>query len=136
MSQIFVLIVFIGIIVLIVAGVWRTFEKAGHPGWASIVPIYNYYIMTQIAGRAGWWTILLLIPYINFIFLIIVGIDIAKKFGKGSGFGVGLGLLGFIFWPILGLGDAEYVDTEPQVSIDQFGAPEDNTNTESEEKEQ
>ncbi len=34
-------------------------------------------------------------------------IDVAKAFGKGAGFGVGLALLSFIFFPILGLGDAE-----------------------------
>ena len=97
------------VVVFVIAGVWKTFEKAGQPGWAAIVPIYNYYIMTKLAGKPGWWTILLCIPYLNFVFFIIIGIEIAKAFGKGSGFGVGLGILSFIFYPILGFGNAQYI---------------------------
>jgi hypothetical protein len=102
------LIVYLAIIVLVIAGAWKTFEKAGKPGWAAIIPIYNVIVALEIAGRPIWWFILLLIPVVGWIVSIIVGIDIAKKFGKGTGFGVGLALLGFIFIPILGFGDAKY----------------------------
>jgi hypothetical protein len=64
--------------------------------------------MCKIAGRPGWWVILLLIPYLNLIFWIILMVDLAKSFGKGIGFAVGMILLSFIFIPILGFGDAEY----------------------------
>ncbi len=97
------------IIVFAIVGMWKTFEKAGQPGWASIIPIYNYYIMTKIAGKEGWWTILLCIPYINIVFIIIISISIAKAFGRSSGFGVGLGLLSFVFYPILGFGQDQYI---------------------------
>lgn len=96
----------IALIVLI--GMWKVFTKAGHPGWAVIIPIYNLYILCKIAGRPGWWLILMLIPFVNFIIAIILCIDIAKNFGKGAGFGIGLVFLGFIFFPILGFGSATY----------------------------
>jgi hypothetical protein len=101
-------VIFVGIGVIILAGVWKTFTKAGKPGWGAIIPIYNIILLLQIAGRPVWWIILLIIPVVNFVVAIIMGIDIAKNFGKGTGFGVGLALLGFIFYPIIGFGDARY----------------------------
>jgi uncharacterized membrane protein YhaH (DUF805 family) len=102
------LIIYLAILVVIIAGVWKTFEKAGKPGWALFIPIYNIYVMLKIAGRPGWWLILFIIPLVNFIIAIVVSVDIAKNFGKGTGFGIGLAFLGFIFYPILGFGDAQY----------------------------
>jgi hypothetical protein len=96
------------IVVLVIASFWKTFTKAGKPGWGSIIPIYNAILLLQIAGRPVWWIILLIIPLVNIVVGIIVSIDVAKNFGKGTGFGVGLALLGFIFYPILGFGDAQY----------------------------
>jgi hypothetical protein len=101
-------IIYLALIILAIAGLWQTFVKAGKPGWAAIIPIYNVIVMLQIAGRPIWWILLLLIPLVNLVIAIIVSIDIAKNFGKGAGFGVGLALLGFIFYPILGFGDAQY----------------------------
>jgi hypothetical protein len=93
---------------LIIVAMWKVFTKAGQPGWASIIPIYNLYIWCKIVGRPWWWILLMLIPFVNFIILIILCIDTAKRFGKGAGFGIGLALLGIIFWPILGFGSAQY----------------------------
>jgi hypothetical protein len=93
---------------LIIVAMWKVFTKAGQPGWASIIPIYNLYIWCKIVGRPWWWILLMLIPFVNFIILIILCIDTAKSFGKGVGFGIGLALLGVIFWPILGFGSAQY----------------------------
>jgi len=87
---------------------WKVFTKAGEPGWASIIPIYNLYIWCKIVGRPWWWILLMLIPFVNFIVAIILCIDLAKSFGKGVGFGIGLALLGIIFFPILGFGSAQY----------------------------
>ncbi|MFK7760131.1 MAG: DUF5684 domain-containing protein [Phycisphaerales bacterium] len=101
-------LIYLVIIIVVIAGFWKMFVKAGQPGWAAIIPIYNTYIMCKIAGRPGWWVILLLIPYLNFIFLIILMLDLAKSFAKGIGFAIGMILLSFIFIPILGFGDAEY----------------------------
>lgn len=101
-------LVYIGIIVLYIAGLWKVFEKAGQQGWLAIIPILNIYILIRIAGREGWWILLFLIPCINIVVAAIVYIDVAAKFGKGVGYGVGMWLLGFIFIPMLGFGDAEY----------------------------
>lgn len=95
-------------IVLMIAAAWKVFTKAGQPGWASIIPIYNLYIWCKIVGRPWWWILLMLIPFVNFILAIILCIDLAKSFGKGAGFGVGIALLGVIFLPILGFGSAQY----------------------------
>lgn len=100
--------VYIAVIVLIIVGVWKTFVKAGQPGWACLVPFYNMYIMCKIAGRPGWWIVLMFIPIVSIVFVVIVMVDIATSFGKSALFGVGLVLLGFIFFPILGFGTAEY----------------------------
>jgi hypothetical protein len=94
--------------ILMIVACWKIFTKAGQPGWAAIIPIYNWYIFCKIVGRPGWWVILLLIPFVNFIIGIILCIDLAKSFGKGVGFGIGLILLGIIFFPILGFGSAQY----------------------------
>jgi uncharacterized membrane protein YhaH (DUF805 family) len=101
-------IVYAAVMLFMLAAMWKVFTKAGQPGWAILIPIYNLYVMCKIAGRPGWWVILLLIPFVNLIFIIILDIDIAKRFGKGVGFGIGLLLLPFIFLPILGLGSATY----------------------------
>jgi hypothetical protein len=101
-------VIWLAIVVLIIAGIWKVFTKAGHPGWAAIIPIYNLYILTKIAGRPWWWLLLFLVPIVSLVIAIILSIDVAKAFGKGTGFGVGLALLGFVFYPMLGFGDATY----------------------------
>ena len=103
-----IMIIYIAVIVLVIAGGWKMFEKAGKPGWAIIVPIYNIIVMLEIAGKPIWWIILLIIPVVNLIVLIMVYHNISKAFGKDVGFTIGLILLGFIFIPILGFGDAKY----------------------------
>jgi Family of unknown function (DUF5684) len=87
-------------------GMWKTFTKAGRPGWAAIIPIYNVIVICQIGGKPGWWVIpSFLIPF----FIIWPYNMISKSFGQSEGFTVGLVLLGFIFWPILGFGSYKYL---------------------------
>ncbi len=105
-------ILILAVVVTVLAGMWKTFEKAGQPGWGCLIPIYNAYLILQIAGRPGWWLLLLFIPFVNFITGIVVAVDVARNFGKGVGFAIGLMLLGFIFYPILGFGDAVYQPVE------------------------
>jgi hypothetical protein len=112
---VFGIIIYLAIVVFLIASVWKAFEKAGKPGWAAIIPIYNLIVLLEIAKRPAWWFLLLLIPLVNLVIAFIVHIDLAKQFGKSAGFGVGLTLLGFIFYPILGFGDAEYQGKEPQL---------------------
>jgi hypothetical protein len=93
--------------VLILASWWKVFEKAGEPGWAAIIPIYNIITLLKIAGKPIWWIILFIIPVVNFVIEILIFIGIAKRFGKGAGFGLGLLFLAPIFWPLLAFGDAK-----------------------------
>ena len=101
--------IWLACVILGIAAMWKVFTKAGQPGWAAIIPIYNIYLMTKIAGKPGIWTILCLIPVVNLIFVIWLYNMISKSFGHGEGFTVGLVLLGIIFWPILGFGDSKYL---------------------------
>lgn len=93
---------------LMIISAWKIFTKAGKPGWAAIVPIYNMIVMLEIACKPIWWFILLLIPLVNIIVIIIVLIELAKRFGKGVGFAIGMLILPFIFYPMLAFGDSKY----------------------------
>ena len=95
--------------VIQIAALWKVFTKAGQPGWAAIIPIYNIYIMTKIAGKPGIWTLLCIIPVINIVFVIWLYNMISKSFGHDEGFTLGLVLFGIIFWPILGFGRSKYL---------------------------
>lgn len=102
------LLIQIAILVLIIASGWIVFTKAKQPGWAVLIPIYNAYVLTQIVGRPWWFILLLLIPIVNIVVAVLLSIDLAKSFGKDVLFGIGLALLGFIFYPILAFSDAAY----------------------------
>ena len=104
-------VLYLAIIIFYIVVFWKIYEKAGRPGWAAIIPIYNVYIYCKVAGRPGWWIVLFLIPFVNIVIAAIVAIDVAKHFAKSTGFGVGLWLLSFIFAPILAFGPATYNET-------------------------
>lgn len=103
-TLIFLAVVF----VVYLAAMWRIYEKAGKPGWASLIPIYNIIVLLEIVGKPWWWLLLMLIPVANIVFAIWMTNLLSKSFGKSEGFTVGLILLGLIFYPILGFGNAEY----------------------------
>jgi len=105
------LFVTLGLIVLIFVGLWKVFEKAGKPGWAAIIPIYNLYVLVKVSGNAWYWFALFFVPVINFFATLKVSIDIAGKFNKGILFGLGLTFISFIFYPLLGFGGYQYNDT-------------------------
>ncbi len=98
--------IYLAFIVFIIASVWKVYEKAGQPGWSALVPFYNIYILSKITGVKNWWFIF--IPFLNIYIAFVLYIALAKCFGKTTGFGIGLIFLGFIFFPILGFGDAVY----------------------------
>lgn len=113
-------IVLLAIVVLLIASQWKVFEKAGQPGWACLIPIYNAYILLKIAGKPGWWLLLYLIPIVNIVIAIWTINMISKSFGKDEGFTVGLTLLGIVFWPILAFSDARYIG--PYGNPEEFAA--------------
>ena len=102
-------IVWLAVIVLMIAAMWKIFEKAGKPGWAAIIPIYNIIILLEIVGKPIWWLfVILFVPVVNIIFGIWMVNLLSKSFGKDEAFTIGLILLGIVFYPILGFGDAKY----------------------------
>lgn len=100
--------VMILVCVLCIAAGWKIFEKAGKPGWACIVPVYNIVVILDIVNKPLWWILLMFIPLVNIVVGLIVLGRFVQSFGKGVGFAVGLIFLPFIFYPILGFGDAKY----------------------------
>jgi hypothetical protein len=92
-----------------IAGMWGVFAKAGKPGWAAIIPIYNIIVLLEIADKPVWWFILFCCPIVNIVIQLLVFMEVSQKFGQGAGFGIGLLCLPFVFWPILGFGSAEYM---------------------------
>ena len=102
------MLIYLAFVIMILASVWKIFAKAGKPGWAAIIPIYNWVILLEIVGRPVWWIVLLLIPCVNIVIMCILAVELAKSFGKDVAFAIGLILLGVVFIPILGFGSAKY----------------------------
>lgn len=104
-ANLILLIFYVGVMV----GMWKLFEKAGQAGWKALIPLYNLFILLKIVGRPGWWILLFFIPFVNFVIAFMVSNDVAKSFGKGLAYALGLFFLGVIFYPLLGFSDAKYV---------------------------
>ena len=75
-------IIKLAILILVIVGMWKVFVKAGKPGWASIIPIYNVYVLLQIVGKPWWWLILMLIPIVNIVIWILVSLALARTLGR------------------------------------------------------
>jgi hypothetical protein len=103
------LFIWLALIVLIIASMWKIFTKAGKPGWACLIPFYNLYVLVEIGGKPGWWLVLYFIPVVNIVISILVLVGVAQNFGKGAGFAIGLIFLPMIFYPILAFSDTQYV---------------------------
>jgi hypothetical protein len=101
-------VVIIALVVLIYGAWWKLFAMAGKPGWAALIPIYNLYMITQIVGREGWWVFVYwLVPVFGWF---MVCYDLARSYGKDTGYAVGMFLLGVLFFPMLGFGkETRYV---------------------------
>lgn len=116
------MLVFLVIVILIIVSVWKVYTKAGKPGWASIIPIYNVVVLLEITKKPVWWVILMFIPIVNIVVGIMIYYALAQSFGKGTGFTIGLFVLPFIFYPILAFGKSTYV--LPVSGVDQgMGMP-------------
>jgi len=96
-------------IVLMLVSYWKIYTKAGKPGWACLIPIYNIIVLLEIVGKPWWWLLLMIIPFVNIVFAIWIINLLSKSFGHGTGFTLGLIFLSIIFMPILGLGSSKYL---------------------------
>lgn len=125
------LILFV-IYLLVAIGQWKLFKKAGKPGWAALIPVYNTYVLCQIVGVSPWWILVTFIagviagmmPMLSFIttivsiyFGVLIAVSVARSFGKSDGYAVGIYFLGFIFYLILGFGDSKYLGPKPMHDI-------------------
>ena len=104
-----VLIALITILFIMLIGIWRMYEKAEQPGWGSLVPIYNGVLMLEIARKPGVWLLLLFIPVVNIFIAIMIANGVSKAFGRDETFTIGLVLLPFFFYPILGFGNDRWI---------------------------
>ena len=116
-------IVTLAILVVAIVSMWKIFKKAGKPGWAALIPIYNTVVMVKVAKAPMWYLVPILggivlgfIPVIGtfiaiaaVVFSFILNVKLAKAFGKSAGFGIGITLLPIIFLPILAFGKAQYI---------------------------
>ncbi len=88
---------------------WKVFSKAGEPGWAAIIPLYNAYVLYKIAFGNGWLFLLSLVPLVNVVVCVILYFKLSSAFGHGVGFGFGLLFFNPIFMAILAFGSSDYV---------------------------
>lgn len=101
-------LIMLALTVFLIAACWKIFVKAGEPGWASLIPIYNMMVLAKIAGKEEWYGLLCLIPVAGIIFAIIIWAGVCERFGKGGGYVIGILLLPYVFIPMLGFGSAQY----------------------------
>jgi hypothetical protein len=106
------LIFVLAIAVVMLISMWKIFSKAGQPGWAILVPIYNMVTLLKVVRKPVWWILLMLIPFVNFIIIILVYLELAKVFGKDTGYGLGIVFLPIIFLPMLAFSNSEYQQVE------------------------
>lgn len=104
-------VIWFAVVALMIVSLWKIFKKAGQPGWASIVPIYNIVVWLQIVQKPIWWIVLLFIPIVNIVVMIMMYHALSKAFGKGVGYTLGMLFLGIIFFPMLAFGSSTYVLT-------------------------
>jgi hypothetical protein len=96
------------LIAVALAGAWNVFAKAGRPGWEAIVPLYNVYVLTVITAQPWWVFVLCLIPFVNLLAMGFLYLKLAERFGQTWPYAVGLLFLPFVFFPLLGFGQARY----------------------------
>lgn len=118
--------------VLSAVGLWKMFQKAGKPGWPSLIPIYNTYVLCEITGVSPWWLVICfgagfitgLFPILSILsfvvsvyFGILLAVSTARSFGKSDAYAIGVYFVSFVFYLIFGLGDAQYVGPKPMNDV-------------------
>ena len=93
--------------VLSSVGGWMIFEKAGVRGWVALIPVLNLFGVLKIVGWSPLWILAFISPVAPVAFFL-AAVLVARRFGRGLVFGVGLCVLPFLFAPLLGFGEARY----------------------------
>ena len=110
MSLIVILVLIVIVSIPTCIGRWCMYKKAGLPGVASIVPIWNSWVLCTMLYGNGAWMFLYLIPGVNIYFTFLLIFDMARAFGKKSLYGLLLLYFPYIFIPVLGCSKSiEYV---------------------------
>ena len=115
------ILIMVALTIFMIAANWMIYEKAGKPGWACIIPIYSTLVLLEIVGKPWWWLLLMFIPVANIVFAIWMTNLLSKSFGYNEGFTIGLILLPFIFYPIMGFSSVKYkgpAGTEGQAMLE------------------
>ncbi len=109
------LIVWLAIMVFMIVSWWIVFKKAGQPGWAILIPIFNFLVILRVAGKPWWWVFSILLaiipiagPILFLVVWVLISNGISKNFGRGTGFTVGLVLLSVVFVPILAFSEDKW----------------------------
>ena len=116
---VFFLLYFVFAIFAIIT-MWKLYRKANKPGWAAIVPVYNYVVLLEIVGRPIWWILLSFVPLVNIYVAFVVALDLAKSFGKSTGFGVANFFVPFITYPILAFSKGSHYAGPIAEGLDSF----------------
>lgn len=113
-----ILLLYVTMIVVMIAGLWKLFEKANKPGWASLIPIYNIIVWFEIIGKPLWQIILVFIPFANIYVAITMCTGICKAYGKpGIGNYLAAIFFGIVYFPYLGFSDdVKYVGPAERVA--------------------
>ena len=132
------LAIYLVFIVIQVIGQWKTYEKAGKHGWAALIPFYNLWTLFEIGGQKGAYIFFIFIPcagpVIYLIFEIKAYLEIARRFGKETSFGVLSIFFPYVTFPILAFSDATYSDAAAEkktsiLDVDLDGVPDSNERT-------
>ncbi len=116
--------------VLCLVAHWRVFTKAGEAGWKALIPVYNEYVQYRIcwSTKVFWLSLLLAVAasailntsessfavvgmacnIVYGLIVLITKIKLARSFGHGVLFGLGLLAATPIFTILLGLDSSRY----------------------------
>jgi signal peptidase I len=69
-------------VVALLAGLYKTFEKAGEKGWKALIPVYNFIVWLRLIQKPWWWIFLVMIPTVGFYMLAVMIVLLSNCFGK------------------------------------------------------
>ncbi|MBK7383176.1 MAG: signal peptidase I [Flavobacteriales bacterium] len=67
---------------ILLASLWKLFQKAGKPTWAAFVPGYNILVWLKITGKPWWWIVLFIVPGVNLLMFILMNVNISIVLGE------------------------------------------------------